>query len=252
MSRQQRSMGGGNFGGISGHFTALGRKVAYYYIAVFVLGLLVTNWMPAPLNVAVLLGLLNPIEAATFGWWQLVTQLLVYYPDGNQILPFFIQILVFWLFAWQVEEQAGRERFLLLLVGVPLLTGLLGLPFTYLSVFQGQFAGFSVVLDSLIVAFYMMNRNAVGGFMFIIPMKLVHLIYFILAMNVLSFIARANPNLVYQLIAMGLTWLIFRYDLTLDPELWRLKRKHRQMMKKMRQFEVVPGGREDRNGPMYH
>lgn len=248
--------GGGGFpggfrGGFSGVLTPLGRAILIFYASSFVLGLLLTNWAPAPFNALYMLGLLSPMPSVSFGVWQFVTHLLVYYPSVQMMMGFILQLLVFYLFAWQIEAQAGRGRFLLILFGVPFVTGIVGLPFTTISVFQGTFAGFSVAIDCLIVAFYMMNRESQGNFMFIIPLKMIHLIYFTIGMNVLTFIGRANPNLMYQLIAMGLTYLLFRYNIQWDPELWRLKRKHNQLMKQYQRFDVIPGGKES-DKTIYH
>jgi len=80
---------------------------------------------------------------------------------------------------------------------------------------------------------------------------MIHLIYFMIGMNVLLFIARSNPNLMYQLIAMGLTYLVYRYDVNLDPELWRLRRKHKQLLKQYQRFDVIPGGKES-DKTIYH
>lgn len=231
--------------------TPLGRVILIFYATSFVLGLLVTNWAPAPLNSLVMSALLNPVVSPAFGPWQVVTQLFVYYPSGQVVASFVLQLVVFYLFAWQVESQAGQPRFMLIMFVVPFLTGLLGLPFTTIGVFQGYFAGFSVVIDCLIVASYMMNRKSSGAFMLVIPLKLIHLIYFMIGMNLVLFIAKSNPNLMYQLIAMGLTYLLYRYNVNLDPELWLLRRKHKQLLKQYQRFDVIPGGKES-DKTIYH
>lgn len=240
--------GPGGMGGmrVGGSFTSLGRAIVIAYAVSFVLGLVMTHWLPDPLNQVAISAILWPMGSERFGVWQLVTHVLVNFPDSQYILNFLLDVLVFWLFAWQVELAGGRNRFLFLIFGVPILTGLIGLPFTQLAVFAGPFVGFTVMLDILIMAFYMMNRHAMASFFFLVPMKLVHLIYFSIGLRVLFFLARANPNLHYQLIAMGLTYLIFRYAIPFDweeLEVWRMSRQVRARGRAQTPFEVIPGGR---------
>lgn len=241
--------GGGGFGGgvrMGGNFTTLGRWVVIGYAISFVLGLVCTHWLPPPLSEGVLNAILWPLGAERFAPWQLFTHVLVNFPDSQYIVNFLLDVLIFWLFAWQVELGGGRNRFLFLIFGVPILAGVIGLPFTQFSVFAGPFVGFTVMLDVLIMAFYMMNRHAMASFFFLVPMKLVHLIYLSIGLRVLFFLARANPNLQYQLIAMGLTYLIFRYGIPFDREeleVWRLTRQVREKGRKSVPFEVIEGGR---------
>lgn len=243
-------LGGNPFQG-QGRFTRLGRVVAGYYAAIFVVGLVVGSWFPPPWNSTLTLGMLMPFASSLFGWWQPFTQLLVTYADASQVFNFALSMLAFWLMAWRMEQELGRARFLLILFGVPFVTGILALPLTLLPIFQAPFTGFSVMLNCLIIAAYMLNKEGVGNYMFVIPIKMVYLIYLMIGMQALYFIAQANPLFAHQLISAGLTWAIFRYDIHVDPELWRLRRQHRTLLKQQRRFEVIPGGRKD-DGPIYH
>ncbi len=244
-----RPMGvGGGMGGFSGHFTRTGRAIFIYFMAVFLVGGLLTNWMEVPWFVQMLL---HPLNSGRFGVWQPATHLLVYYPTFD--LGFLLSMFMFWLFAWQVEAQIGRSYFLFLVFGIPFLSGLLGLPFSMLEPFQTPLAGFSLVLDVLIVAFCMMNRSAVINFMFVWRLRASQLIWVLIGFQLLTLAFRQNPWFPYHMISIGLTYLMFRFGFSLDPEVWRLRWKSRQLKRKQSRFSVIPGGRGDGDdGPLYH
>jgi len=194
--------------------------------------------------------LLHPLGGA-FAPWQLMTHVLVYYPGG--VVQFLITILIFWLFAWQVEAQIGRRHFQFLVFGVPLIAGPIGLLCSASGLPTAPLAGFSLVIDSLIVGYSMMNRDANIYAYFLIPIKAIYFLYFLIGFNVLTFIAMENPTFFYQLSAIGVAWASFKFGGRLDIHLWRTQWRARGMRKKYNRFEVIDGGRGgDDDGPVFH
>jgi hypothetical protein len=242
-------MSGGN-AGLSGGFTPTGKLIVGYYFTVFVLGLLITHWLGQPLVYEMLL---NPLSSGRFGYHQLLTHVLVLYPQ--HAFGFVVSLLMFWLFAWQVEAEVGRKTFLGLVVGVPLLAGALVLPFSsipQLAPGTAPLAGFYLVTDILLVAFCTLHRDALLNLYFVLSLKAQHLLWLLLGFNTLTFLAMENPTYFYQLAAMGLTWIYFRFELWQDRDTLRLRFQAARLRRRQSSFEVIQGGKRDRPDREYY
>ena len=247
MMGSRRRFGGGGWERFRGRFTRTGKAIALFYASTYILGFFVTNVWHEPFVEDLLLHPLG--RSSRFHPWQLLTHLLF---GGTHFLGIALSLLLFWWMGWQIERDVGRRRFLFLVFGIPFLAGLIGLPFT-LIVPSGPLASFSLVIDVLIVAFAMIHRHAFVNLMFLWTVRASQLLGILIGFHLVFFILLGNPSFVYQMVAIGMAWAVFRYDITPDPKLMWLRFRAWRLRRRQQRFFVIRGGKDnDDDGPMYH
>jgi hypothetical protein len=217
--------------------TPVVKKLMIGLLAAYVLELVLQNWVGIP--VYSLLAL-SPAPPSIELLWQPVTYVLVWEPRA--VLGFLIALVFLWFIMAPFESRFGSRR-TLQLGGVTLLAASIPATVAGLAFPQGAaLSGFGPVLIGTIaaVAWSMRGQGQLSLFG-VIPMRPVHLIYLVLGVSVLIFLASGNVlELVADLGAVG-GGMGFIEWLSKPPRSRRPKRPSTKRRKDA-PFSVIEGG----------
>ncbi len=233
--------------GFGSGFTELGKKLLILYAVIYALELILFHWFRTPLVTRLFL---HPLGHPAFGIWQVITHPFVH--DPNAPLGFLIDCLVFYFFAAPVERSIGSRRFLTLFYGAAGAAAVCGIAFGLLAEFAAPFGGMLPSLLALVVVFGLLNPDATILLMFILPIKAKYIAYGTMAVTLLTFLAKANPNGAFHLggVLFGYLWLNGPRH-ALDPARLHMRYLEWRLRRKKSRFRVIDGDK-DKDGPTYH
>ena len=229
--------------------TRLGKRLLIIYAAIYILELLLENWLKIPFVAMIQL---YPYKFESFHIWQVLTHPFVHNPHAP--ISFLINCIVFYFFAAPVEQHFGSKRFLILFYLSALGGALCGLAFSSVPGFNEPFLGMLPSLLSLIVIFGLLSPEATILLMFVLPIKAKYLSYGTVLVTLLTFLAKANPYGAYHLGGILFGYIYFKGPGTLfDPNLLYLKYLKWQLKRKRSRFGVIDGDKKkDDDQPTYH
>jgi len=228
--------------------TQLGRRLLVFYAIVYVSELLLEHWLKVPLVTKLVL---HPPVSGQFQIWQVFTHPFIHDPYGP--IRFLINGVVFYFFAAQIERHMGSRQFLRLFYVAALGGAVCGLALSGISGFNFPFMGMLPSLLALIVVFGLINADATILLMFVLPVKAKYISYGTVAITLLTFLAKANPNGAYHLGGILCGFIYFKGPTNLvDPQSWYTKYLEWQLKRKKSRFTVIDGKKKDNDKPTYH
>lgn len=251
------------------NMTPLTRFFLWLYGGIWLTLVLLTNWMPASwsrvplaqgefgdptyfdlwtLLVLYPLGEAGP-GAPGFHLWQVVTAHFVHAPTGVYEIVLNLLMLVF--FVGPVENMLGRRRFLQVWVAAAVGAVLGALLFGAVQGSATGGAGIGPGIIALVVVFCMLMPEATINLFFILPIKAKYLGWFTAGITVLMALAVPAAG-GWSVGGLGLGYAAWRWGDDFSPRRIRLKMKARQTVKKMAKFEIIDGGSDKNDPPVFH
>jgi membrane associated rhomboid family serine protease len=203
--------------------------------------------------------------------WRLLTAAFVHTPTGpGAVSHILFVLLMLYFFIPSLEEQWGTKRLFTFLAGSAVFAyGVESLMFLVLpTVAAANWWGAMILADAAVVAWAVANRGQVIRLFFVLPIKPMMMVAFMVGLHVLQLITRQmNPEGMFApFAAMGAGYL-FGGDSApvrrayLKWKLSRLQREVDNMQKKSSKkakrakashLRVIDGGRPDDDDPVLH
>lgn len=234
---------------LGSNLTPLGKRLFILYSAIFILELLLSNWLTIPF---VSLLQLYPLTSPNFNLLQIVVHPFLHDPEAP--ISFLINCLMLYFFAAPIEYAFGAKRFLILFYFSALGAAICGLAFSGVSGFSAPFMGMMPSLLALVVVFGLLNPEATILLMFILPVKAKFLSYATVLITLLTFLAKANPYGAYHLGGVLFGFIYFKgFGMLLNPRLIHLKFLNWKLKQKRAKFKVIQGDKKKNDDkPTYH
>ena len=202
--------------------------------------------------------------------WRLATAPLLHTPVGpGAVTHILFALLMIYFFVPALEEQWGAKRLFLFLAGSSVFAyaveSLLYLVMP--TVAARHWFGAMIFADAAVVAWALSNRDRIVNLFFVLPIKPMMMVGFMVALHVLQLITRqANPEGVFAPFAAMGAGFLFGGDSSpvrrayLKWKLARLQREvadltkssHKKKRKRPNHLRVIDGGAEDDDKPVLH
>jgi membrane associated rhomboid family serine protease len=231
------------------NLTALGKRLLIFYSVIYILELLLSNWLTTPF---VSLLQLYPLRSPNFHFWQFFTHPFLHNPEAP--IAFLINCLMLYFFAAPIENAFGPRRFLILFYLSAIGSAFCGITFSSVSGFNAPFMGMLPSLLSLVVIFGLLNPEATILLMFILPVKAKFLSYATVLITLLTFLAKANSDGAYHLGGVLFGYIYFKGPgMLFDRHLIHSKYLAWKLKQKRATFKVIKGDKKKEDDkPTYH
>jgi membrane associated rhomboid family serine protease len=231
------------------NLTPIGKRLLIVYGTIYIIELLLSNWITTPF-----VGLLQlyPLNSQYFHFWQIVTHPFLHNPESP--IGFLINCIMLYFFSAPIEYALGTKRFLVLFYISAFGSAFCGIAFSVVPGFGAPFMGMLPSLLSLVVVFGLLNPEATILLMFILPVKAKYLSYGTVLITLLTFLAKANPDGAYHLGGVLFGYIYFKGRRIRDElNLIRFKYLERKLKQRRDKFKVINGDKKkDGNKPTYH
>ena len=216
--------------------TGLTPVVKYFIIACVVTYILQVLWP----SLTDYLGLTPRAMWENLMLYQLVTFNFLHDPRG--LMHILINLLIFYMFAPELERKYGRTRFILFLAVTGIGAGLCSAMLDARS--DVTIIGASGIVFGVMLVYAVLFPNRQVLFMLIFPMKVKWMMLILGAIEFWNFLGGANTGVAHvaHLGGMGFGYLFLRYDRVFFR--FRDAYYRRKLKKLQRRFEVIDGGKD--------
>ncbi len=170
--------------------TPFTKRLLVVLLGAFVLELVLQNWLGVPVYGWLALDAGRPGLATL---WQLFTYPFVWPPAAGAVFPFLLNLLFLWWVVAPYEAMAGRRETVWLGALATWGAGLAGLLTGVLFGVDASLAGTGPLLLGLIAAYaWRLRGRGVVSFFGVLPMRPEHLVWLLLGVSLLFFLASRN------------------------------------------------------------
>lgn len=219
-------------------------RTALIVFLVAYVGLLVTdNWLGMELANLLALSTMYGPELANV--WQVFTYAIAQDTSPNGVMGFLVSAIFFWLVVAPYEQTFGKKRTMQVLA-ISLLGG--SLPAIAVGLLlPGMLYGFGPLILGPLVAYLwaMKTMNQTANFFGVMEMKPVTMIWVVLALGGLQFLASRNWLLLAADLGACGAGVVFTEWLSKPPTGAKRERKKSGGRRRGPQLQVLPGGKDD-------